>query len=193
MWNDRYSWGYNPACGDPATLAIISIGTAVAGTAISAGSAIYGGMASKSMYDYKSQVATMNKQIADRNAAYAVAAGEVNAQRKGMEVRGRIGETEAKQGASGLDVNSGSAVDIRESEAQLGSFDEMTIRAGAEKESYGFKVQSANYAAEAQLDKTAGKYAEVEGFVKAASSIVGGASSVSDKWLKYSNAGVGIA
>lgn len=190
MWNDRYSFGFNPAVFDPATLAIISIGASAVGSTIAAGSAIYGGFASKSMYDYKAQVATMNKQIAERNADYAIAVGEVNAQRKGMETRARIGQTEAAQGASGLEVGSGTNAAVVESEKALGSFDEMTIRAGAQRESAGFKTQAMNFEAEAQSDKTAGKYAEVEGFTKAAGSIVGGASSVSDKWLKYSTAGV---
>jgi len=190
MWNDRYSFGFNRAVFDPATLAIISVGASVAGTAISAGAAIYGGMAKSSMYNYQAQVATMNKQIAQRNADYAIAVGEVNAQRKGMETRARVGQTEAVQGASGLEVGTGTNEAVVASERDLGSFDEMTIRAGAQRESFGFKTQAMNFEAEATADKTAGKYAMVEGFTNAASSIVGGASSVSDKWLKYRTAGV---
>jgi len=191
MWNDRYSRNFfESTLRDPATLAIMSIGSSVAGGAISAGSAIYGGFAKSSMYNYQAQVATMNKQIAERNASYAVAVGEVNAQRKGMETRARVGQTEATQGASGLEVGSGTNAEVVAAERDIGSFDQMTIRAGAERESFGFKTQAMNFEAEAQADKAASKYSKVEGFVGAASSIVGGASSVSDKWLKYGTAGV---
>jgi hypothetical protein len=107
-----------------------------------------------------------------------------------METRARVGQTEATQGASGLEVGSGTNEAVVAAERDLGSFDEMTIRAGAERESFGFKTQAMNFEAEASADKAAAKYSKVEGFTNAAASIVSAGSSVSDKWLKYRTAGV---
>lgn len=172
------------------TLAAISIGGAVAGGGIGLLGSLFSGGAQKNAYNYQAQVAANNKVIADRNAQYAVASGETEAQISGMKTRAQIGGITAAQGASGLDVNSGSGVAVRESEAEIGSFNQMMIRANARKQAYGYEVEGMNQQAQERMSRQAGKNAMTAGIIGGASSVVGAASSVSDKWLKFGTAGV---
>lgn len=173
------------------TLAIASIAATVIGGGMSAVGAAQGGAASKASYTYQSQVAANNKIIADRNAEYAIAAGETEAQMMGMKTKAQIGQTLATQGAKGLDVNSGSPLAVRESEAEIGSFNEMMIRHNAGRQAYGAKIEGMNAENQGRVATAAGNQASRAGQIGALSSIVGSAASVSSKWLGYSRAGVG--
>lgn len=163
------------------------------GAGIGAGIGAYGawqsGQANKAANDYKAAVARANAQIAQQNADYARAAGEVEAQQAGMKVRYQIGQTKAIQGASGLDVSSGSAAAVRTSEKEIGDENVAIIRNNAAKQAYGFEVQAMNFNAQGTLDTMAGAQAQEAGYIGAASSIVGGASSVSSKWTAYKMSG----
>lgn len=172
------------------TLAAISIGAGIAGAVTGAVGSNYAGQAKSNAATYQMQVAQNNKIIADRNAQYALATGETEAQIMGMKTRAQIGQTRATQAAHGLDVNSGSNLAVRESEASIGSFNEMMIRSNAKKTAYGFEVEGVNQLNQAAISKMAAENAETEGYIGAASSLLGGASSVSDKWMKFGQQGV---
>jgi hypothetical protein len=170
---------------DPATLAMISIGTSAAGGLTGALSSIMGGDSQSAMYGYKAGIAKQNAQIAKQNADYARKVGEVEAQRQGMETRFTVGKQKVAQAASGLDVDSGSAVDVRESTGDIGRQDQAVTRANAARKAYGFEVEAAEKEAEATMMEYAGKSSKKAGLLGAASSLLGGASSVSGKWLQY--------
>lgn len=171
------------------TLAIGSMVGSALGGIFSAFGAQSQGAAQAGAYRYKAQVALNNAKIAEGNARYSLLTGENEAMIAGMKTRAQIGTTLAKQGASGLDVNSGSAVDVRESEASIGSFNEMMIRANAQREGYGHRVEAYNFREEAKLDKMAAANALTAGNISATSSLIGGATSVADKWYKMSDVG----
>jgi hypothetical protein len=94
------------------------------------------------------------------------------------------------QAASGLDVNQGSAVDVRQSAADLGHLDTMTIINNAAKQAAGFRAQGANFTAEAALDTSAADYAQDAKGINIATSLLGGAGSFADKWAGYSQRGI---
>jgi hypothetical protein len=175
---------------DPFMMAAVSIGSTIAGGGISAFGAAQGGKAQAAAYTYQSKVAQLNKQIADNNAAYAVAAGETRAQISGMQARAQIGATRAIQGASGIDVNSGSPVDVRASEADIGGFNALMIRSNAAREAYGYKVKGMEATAQSQLDVAAASQSEKAGELGAIGSILGTAGSVSSRWLAFKNQGI---
>src|SRR5712664_656746 len=158
--------------------------------AISAGSAAYGGMASAAAYNYQAGVAQMNAQIAKQNAAYEGALGEVQAQAQGMKTRAVISQTRATQGASGLDVNTGSAASVRESEFQLGGYDQQIIRSNAARRAYGFEVEAAGDIAQAGAYRAAGANSMTAGLLGAFTSILGGGGSFASKWQQGKSAGI---
>jgi len=171
---------------DPVSM--IAIG-GLAASAIGGGVSAYGSMqqgaAQSAAYTYQAGIAAINAQIADQNAKYAYMVGEQKAQKAGMQTRSIIGATKAQQGASGLDVNVGSAVDVRAAEADLGAENVGVIRNDAARTAFGYQVEEQQQLTQAALDRFAASNARTAGYVGAASSILGGASSVSDKWLKY--------
>jgi hypothetical protein len=171
-------------------VAAVAIGSTVLGAVTSAQGAEYAGQAGSNMYNYQAQIAAMNAQIAKQNAAYDIASGEVQAQESGMQTRGQIGQTKAQQGAGNLDVNSGSAAQVRASEEQIGEFNQATIRANAVKAAYGEEVEATQFTAQSQLDTSAAQMSLVQGQFGAETSILGGVSSVSSKFIGAQQAGM---
>lgn len=175
---------------DPITImAGASLATTAIGAGVSAYGAYQGGQAQKQMYDYKAAVAQVNQQIAKQNADYALHAGEVEAQQAGMKLRSEIGQIRAGQGASGLDIASGSAPLVRDSATRVGQENIAIIRSNAAKRAYGYEVEAMEHGAESTLDTVAGANAKTAGTISAIGSLLGGASSVSSKWVGYKTSG----
>jgi hypothetical protein len=175
---------------DPVSLGAISLGASAAGGATSAFGSIFGGQAAANQANYQAGIAQMNANIARQNASYELAKGEVEAQQSGMKTRYQIGSTKAIQGASGIDVNRGTAPLVRTSEAEVGSMNEATIRAGAARKAYGFDVEAAGQDATAQLDRMSASNAKTASYISAGSSILGTIGSVSGNWTKMYKSGV---
>ena len=148
--------------------------------------AITEGQDTKALYDYQAGIANLNAQIANQNAEYSIQVGEHQAMQAGLAGASTLGKIKAAQGASGLDVNSGSALDVQTSQQLINRMDQATIRSNAAKVAYNYRVEGVGLNAQAQLDTLAGKNAATTGYINAASSILGGASSVSQQWLKES-------
>lgn len=186
------------------TAAVVGIGATAIGTGISVYGAERKGKADQAQALYQAQqaqyqaaIADMNRKIALQNADYDIAAGETKAQQSGMQTRAQIGEAKVTQAASGLDVNTGSAVDVRESIADIGAENTGIVRANAARAAYGEQVNAANATAQSTLytnaasgDIVAGNNAREAGDIGALSSLIGGAASVATKWSAASTAGV---
>lgn len=167
---------------------------------------------------YQAAVADMNKQIATSNANYARDTGEVEAQQSGMKSRYDLGVMIANQASSGVSVSGGSATRVRESMIDIGYHDQATIRSSAAMTAYGYDVEAVQYGAQADvqrytatmnqaqaadaiqaagiteqalpLEEKAIGLAQTSGAINEISSLVGGAGSVSSKWMQASNAGI---
>jgi hypothetical protein len=176
----------------------------------------YGYEANKNRY--QAAVADINKEISKGNATYAREVGEVEAQQAGMKARAELGEMVAAQGASGLDVNVGSAVKVRESMIEIGDYTQKIVRASAAKKAYGYDIEAMQYGAQADVyrytatqneaqagealkgaafarqglglqEKAMGLVGQAEG-INIMGSLVGMAGSVSDKWTSGSMTGL---
>jgi hypothetical protein len=167
----------------PTAIGSVGIGATVAGSAISAYGAEEQGKAQSSMYGYQAQVAQINSNIALQNADYARMQGEQQSVIEGRKGAQQLGGIRAAQGASGLDVNSGSPADVQASQKSTTALDLNQIRSNAAKTAYDFDVQSTEDINQAGLYTAASKNAETAGDISALSSSVGGAGSVSSKWL----------
>ncbi len=139
---------------------------------------------------YQAQVAKNNQDIANQLADRASKAGESQVAQKRLQTAAVVGNQLASQAASGLDVNQGSAVDVRSSAAEMGELDALTIRSNAEMTSYGYKTQGLNFGAQAQVNEMGAQNALTAGNLNSFSSLAGGASSIGDKWLKYQQPGL---
>lgn len=173
-----------------ATLAYAALAASVAGAAVSAYGSYQQGQAQKSAMAYQAQVAKNNQAIADQYAQLETAKGAQLEETKRLATAQQEGAIRAAAGASGLDANAGSPVRLQADTARVGEEDALTIRANAARAAYGYKVQGLNYAAQAGLDEMGAQDAARGGALGAFSSILGGASSVSDKWARFRQAGV---
>ena len=162
-------------------------GTALGGL-IGAGGSLMQGQAQAGMYGYRAGVARLNQQIALQNAGYQTAAGETKAFQSGQATRFRMGAITAAQGASGLDINRGSAPLIRAGQQEIGLQEQTILRRNAQRLAYGQEVEASTYGAEAGADVAAGGAAKTAGAIGAVSSLISGATGVSSKWMQYSQA-----
>lgn len=141
------------------------------------------GAASLEAGGYRAQVARNNQVIADDNAQLATFRGQQAAEQSQLRTGQIEGAQRAGFGASGVDVNSGSAVRTQADTARIGSMDATTIMNNAKRSAWGFTQQGRDFGADAQLDTMTG----VAGGVK---SLVGGASDFASKWSQWQTAGV---
>lgn len=138
---------------------------------------------------YNAEQARQNSAVAVQNEAIAGQAGSEQAAISSLHSRATVGALKANQAASGVDVNSGSALDTRVSAQDIGELDAMTIRSNATKEAYGYKVQSENDENQANLDTYESKNAELSGDIGAVTSVIGSADDAANNWMKYATAG----
>lgn len=152
---------------------------------------------------YLAAVARNNAIISRQNAEYERAVGDVVAAEKTRETTERVSSIRAWQGARGVDVNTGSTAQVQDSQRLVGALDAATILSNAARKAYGYTVEGVNFENEGIFrDMTARAYRaaggtaldlgsksadafRTAGGLGAAGSILGGVSSVSDKWLSY--------
>lgn len=168
----------------------IGMGASALGSLFGAGGSIAAGEAQQQMNNYQASIALMNAKVAKQNETYARNVGEIQAQNAGLQAAQVEGQTKAAEASSGLDVNSGSAKQVQESQAKVTSLNLDQIRSNAAKTAYNFDVQSAGFEDQANLFRMAGANAAEAGEIGAVSSIVGGASSVATQWSKASQVGL---
>lgn len=177
---------------DPISLmAIGSTATTLIGAGAGALGAAQQGNAAAGAAQYQAAVARNNQRVAEWQARDAEDRGRVAEQNQRFKTSGVIGAQRAAAGASGVEVNTGSAADLTADTAALGELDALTIRSNAGREAWGHRVNADNYAANAEMLDVQAKEAKRAGTFGAITSILGGVSSVADKWLTFSQKGVG--
>lgn len=141
---------------------------------------------------YQAQIAKNNAEYARRNAELATQEGDIEATAQGLKTRARIGTTKAAQAANGIDVNTGSAVDVRVSEQELGILDALTIRSNAARQAYGYQINAQDQTAQARLLKSQASQAKTSGYLDAFGTLLDGASSAGQNYNSWSRvAGAG--
>jgi hypothetical protein len=154
--------------------------------------------------EYNATMSENNAIIADRAAERAIAVGAAKAEARSVGTAARLGTIKAGQAASGVDVNTGSAVDVRAGTRAFGKLDAETDMANAALENYGFRVRATDARAQAGLQRhsaamaryrgqvTAGggafldnaaSEARTSGWLNAAGTLAGNASQLPWKWL----------
>jgi len=167
---------------------------------------------------YQQAVSLMNRDIAKQNAIWSLRTGDIKAEEAGMQARFELGAAKASQGASGIDINSGSSVHVRESMIEIGAYNQALIRADAAKTAYGHEVEASQAEAQAAvhsmmsdldkmnainattaagitrqalpLEQQAMGLAKTAGDIGVMSSLVSAAGGVSSKWLQGNFSGM---
>lgn len=158
---------------DPATIAI------VASTALSAYSAYSAGQSQKAAAEYNARVSENEAQTARTQATEAE-----NVQR--LKTARLLSKQKAQLGAAGIDIGSGSALQLQEDTITLGEADALRIRHTGESQFSSLMEQS-------ELESFKGEAAESQSFFNVGSSLLTGAekvigSGVADKWFTKDSA-----
>lgn len=172
-----------------AALPFVMIASTVASTFSSMYGAQQSAQAAAQAASYNAAVDKGNQQIALQNATYAGQAGEAQAGLSEMKTRANVGAIKANQAASGVDVNSGSAVDTRSSAAALGQLDALTIRSNAAREAYGYQTAAYSHGAAAGLGKAEAAADIQAGKIGAATTLLGGAGDAASQFYKFQQSG----
>jgi hypothetical protein len=173
---------------DPVSLAIGTAVIGAAGAATSAYGAYEQGQATAASDAYQAQVAANNAAIATTESKQDIQSGEIAAVNKGLQTRAAIGTEKAQQGASGIDVNTGSAADVRAGTAEMGMVDALNIRSNASKKAWSDEVAATSDTAQGQLDTMGATQAQTAGDIGAAGTLLTGASTVGTNYVKFQNA-----
>lgn len=154
----------------------VSLG--LAGLAMSATTAIAGGIMQSQQASYAAAAAEQNSQIAQQNAQTALKQGEDDQRTQYQKVAALKGQQIAAFAASGLDVSFGSPMDVIDDTALLGEQDAQKIRDTATARANSFILDASNYRSEAAGDRAAGTAGLVGGFLKAGATALTGASQI---------------
>lgn len=164
-----------------APLALVAGGI---GAGVSAYGAVEGGQATANAASYSAQVARNNATIANQNADYSIAAGQQKAAVTSLKGAAVGGQIKAGQAASGVDVNTGSAVKVQEGQRMAEKLDTDTMLSNAQLQAYGYRSQATSFTAEAGLEEMKAEEAPIGADIGAAGNFLSSASSLGLKWAK---------
>lgn len=143
------------------------------------------GKAAEASAKYNAQVAANNATLAEQSARLAGAAGNAQTEQAQLKTRAQVGGIIATQGASGVDVSSGSALDVRSSAKQLGQLNALTVRSNAAKSAYGYQTEAANYKGQEGLYDYQASTIPTATNIGIAGTVLGGASDAASKYADF--------
>lgn len=129
----------SPASSPANTAMLASMGLSAVGSIVTG---LESAAATKAQGAYESSIANTNAAIAGVQAKQALETGDILASRKELETEGKIGQERAAQGASGVDIASGSSALVREATKLSGGIDELTIRNNAARQAWGYQTEA---------------------------------------------------
>jgi hypothetical protein len=165
--------------------AAIGAAAGVAGAGVGVVGAIHSANAASQAAAYNQQIANQNAQVAKNNATYAAQAGDVQAGQAQQKTRAEVGALKASEAAAGVDVNSGSAVDVRSSARDLGELSAITVQSNAAREAYGYRTQAVGFENQGTLDATESENDTAAGEIGATTSLIGGLGQSADNYANF--------
>lgn len=159
-----------------------------AGAASSVIGAVYGAQEAKNSLEFQSEISKVNARVAKTGADSILAAGQKTEQAVRLQTAALKSQQQAAFAANGIDLNQGSALRVATSTDLLGEIDANTVTANAVRQAFGYKVQVANYGA--QAGAAAAGADSVNPWMAGGSSLLTGATSVAESWYKFNKTSV---
>jgi hypothetical protein len=138
---------------------------------------------------FQAKLAGYNAQLATQEAGQTQEAGNIAASEQLMKTGKQVGAVTAAQAAGGVDVGGGSAKQVQKATEAAGEYDASTIRYNAASRAYGLGQEAFSDLLQQKAAKQAAVSGLISGIMGAGSSVLGGASSIADKWAALSKAG----
>ncbi len=137
-----------------AVISAVSIAASLAGTAMSAMAQQQAAQRQAEQQEaanrYQQKIAERNRDLAEEQARAARKEGYDAAVKKRQEVAGIIGAQRARQGASGIGVDTGSALDLNMDTAERGEIDALALQQQGLDKARNLEIQAWNSNANAQ-------------------------------------------
>lgn len=130
--------------------------------------------------DFEATFLEQNATLADQQAEDALVRGQNAQYKQAAQTRGLIGSQRAAAAASGVDVGSGSALELQLDSAGMGEIDRTEIKNNAMLEAWGYQAQAVDYRNRAKLTRYAGKNTAAGLKAASYSTLLTGASEVAD-------------
>jgi hypothetical protein len=165
---------------------IAMLSMAVGGAVMQAQGAATAAKSQKNAYEYQAQVSKNNAKIAEWQAQNEIAKGqqaEIEQRRKTAALKGT---QTASLAARGLDISSGSALNILTDTDYMGEQDALTIRDNAAKAAWSARLQGGNETGNAGFYSSAAS--GISPSTAYTSSLLGSAGSVAKEWYRDSSA-----
>lgn len=131
--------------------------SSIAALALVAAGGIVQANAQKRQGEYQEQLYNYNASVADIQEQDAIERGKSDALAYKRDMRRRQGTITASLAAQGLDLESGSALDVQQDFAGMSALDLLTIENNAAREAWGYKVQSGSLRSQGAMAKKAGR------------------------------------
>lgn len=109
--------------------------------------------AMKQQGKYESSIYETNARIADLQAQDAIKRGDKAAAENDRRTKVLLGAQRARMAAQGIDIESGSALDVQEDTAAYGAEDSLTIKNNAWREAWGYKAQANDYLSKSEFTR----------------------------------------
>ena len=155
---------------------------------IGAAGTLMQGMAANSAAKAQAAAANQNARNAEAQAHDAIVRGGQEELRLRRQMAQLQGTQRSALAASGMDIDSGSALDVQDASMPEGEQDAAAIRFNAAREGWGHQVQAANYRNEASAARSAGRNALFGSIVGAGTSLLSAAGP--NTWTKNTTSGV---
>jgi hypothetical protein len=149
------------------------MGTSLLGTMVQARGAAQAAEGQRAAYQYNAQVGEMQAQD-------ALSRGEQAVVRHNLQVKQLKGRQIANLAANGVDVTSGSALDILAGTDIMADIDAQVIRQNAEREAWGYRAGST-------LDRYSAS--QQSPLLASGGTLLNGVSSVAGKWYGFKQSG----
>jgi len=171
---------------DPVTIGLISMGATAVGGGIQAWGAYTGGRGQQAYYNYQANVQRNLARIANLKAGRDIMAGEVEAQKYGIQTAQTLGGTIARAGAGNISASAGSTAQVLQSQRAAGLEEQQVARQTAAERAYGMRVEAEAKTASAGALDVAGEQAAKAGQIAMLGDIASTAGSVAGKWYDIS-------
>ena len=155
------------------------------GTATSAYGMYQQGQAAEKQGEYQAAVSRNNAVIAEHNARIAEERGKVAETQKQRQIQQLIGKQRAGAAASGVEIDTGSALSARQDIAEQGAFDIENIKFDTAMESYNYRVAGSQAQSQASLYQAQGSQAATAGMIGAGGTLLTGAGQFASNWYDY--------
>jgi hypothetical protein len=157
--------------------------TQASATFAGAAGSYYGAKSQQTQLGVQADIADINARIAELGAQSVLRQGQREVGRVTMQAGQLKSRQRTSMAANGVDLTEGSAAELQDSTDIMKEIDAATVEANSIRSAWGYRSQGVSYQNQALGDRTTA--GSIRPFGSAATSLLGGATSVASSWYDY--------